>query len=59
MVAGGVELDSAGVGLGRARGGMEELWGEARGVGARGIEAGRRGWPAQGPAMSSARFGLA
>ena len=43
MAAGGLELDLAGFGLNRARGGAGQVWGEARELGARRIRAGRRG----------------
>jgi len=43
MAAGGLELDSAGAGLNRARGWLEEVKGESRELGARRIRAGRRG----------------
>jgi hypothetical protein len=43
MAAGGLELDSAGVGLNRARGWLEEVKGEARELGARRIRSGQRG----------------
>ena len=43
MASGGLSSISAGVGHGRARGGMEELRGEVAQLGVRRIEVGRRG----------------
>ena len=43
MAAGSLELDPAGFGLNRARGGAEQVRGEARELGARRIRPGRRG----------------
>ena len=42
MASSGLSSISAGVGHGRARGGMDELRGEVQWVGARRIEVGRR-----------------
>jgi len=47
-----------GKGVDWARGKAEEVRSEARRVGARGIEKGRRGLAGGAPAMSSARVGL-
>ena len=52
-------LDSAGVGHGRARGGMEELRGEVKWLGARGIDRGRREVAGATSTVSSARPGSA
>ena len=54
MADGGLKLDSAGGGLNRARDGAKEVEGEVARLGARGIEARRRGvaGPADGAAMA-------